>query len=113
MSSAPSFRFPDGKRSALKNRTNGLVYNNIRPTIYVSKTGQVGSYTCWNKNYNNMQELKGQLDISKQTEVIIFDIEKCISTYENSFVGIAGYDQYDNLDTFYLVHKPEMKCDLP
>ena len=107
MSSKP-FRLCDPTRRATKNRTNSLVYNNIRPTIYMSRTGEVGTYTCWNKQYNNLKELNGQLDICKQTEVVVCDIEKCISANPGVFVGIAGYDEYDKLDTFYVIHKPDL-----
>ena len=111
MSTRP-FRLPEPIRRSTKNRTNSLVYNNIRPAIYVSKTGEVGSYSCWNGDYCNLKELNGQIDISQQTEVILSDIEDCICKNPDSFVGISGYDKYDYLNTFYLIHQPDMECEL-
>lgn len=106
-------RLSDAARRVTKTRTNTMVYNNIRPAIYVSKTGEPGSFKCWNKQYNIIKELNDQIDISRQSEVFVCDIEKCIASNLDSFVGMVGYDSYEYIDSFFMVHKPPMVCDVP
>ena len=105
-------RLSDVARRVTKTRTNTMVYNNIRPSIYVSRTGEPGSFRCWNKKYNISMEIPDQLDIARQAEVFACDIEKCISANPGSFVGMAGYDKYDYIDSFFMVHRPPMVCDM-
>lgn len=108
-----SARLSDATRRITKIRINTMVYNNIRPSIYVSNTGEPGSFSCWNKQYNTSLEMSDQIEIEYQAEVFACDIEKCIAANPNLFVGMVGYDKYDYIDSFFMVHKPPMVCDLP
>ena len=89
-------------------KVNTMVYTNLRPAVCVSKTGKPGSYICCEKPYKVKDELNSQTDIPEQTQVVLKDVEECIEYNPTKFIGIIGWDEYNYVNTFYLIHKPDL-----
>ena len=82
----------------LSSRLNTMACNNLRPAVFVSMPGKPGlSIYC-----NNTYKVKEQIDISKQTQVLLKDVERCI---EHDPVGC---DDCEYIDSFFLVYKPDL-----
>ena len=95
-------------KRTIASRVNTMVYTNIRPAVCVSKTGKPGSYICCNKQYKVKEELNNQTDIPEQTQLVLKDVEECIEYNPTKFVGVVGCDDCQYIDSFFLVHKPDL-----
>ena len=97
---------PDQPRAAISSKINEMVYTRVKPVIYTSKTGKPGNFKVWGKRYKTREALKSWVEYSQQSHDILIDIEECINEDMGRFVGLAGLDEDDYIERFYMVFKP-------
>ena len=87
-------------------KVNEILFKDLKPEIVSGPNGNRSAYTTWKKQYKRSGDMKDWNKIALQSQQIIDDVELCIASNPDYFVGIVGYNKDNVLDTFQLLYTP-------
>jgi len=99
-------------------RINEMFFNQVRPAVMVSPSGSLDTFRPWSgKKFNKKSKAANWMQVQKQTEVLMSDIEKCIECNPDYYVSLAGFNDDEIVDCMYLMHTPSRlygaSCPVP
>ena len=89
-------------------RINEMFFNQVRPVVHLSSNGNLESFRPW-KSTVRKPRATNWMEVQKQTEVLMADVEKCIECNPDHFVSLVGYNDDEVVDCMYLMHSPSRK----
>ncbi len=87
-------------------KVNEILFKNLRPSIVMGGNGTMSAYKPWKENYSRFADCEGWNSVAKQANTIFDDIDQCVEVNPNMYVGIVGYDEWNAVEVFQLVHTP-------
>ena len=90
-------------------RIKDMLFNQVRPVVHLSSNGNLESFRPWKSMVRNKSQATNWMEIQKQTEVLMADVEKCIECNPDHFVSLVGYNGDEVVDCMYLMHSPSRK----
>lgn len=89
-------------------RIKDMLFNQVRPEVHLSSNGNLESFRPWKSTIRKPRS-ENWMEIQKQTEVLMADVEKCIECNPDHFVSLVGYNDDEVVDCMYLMHSPSRK----
>jgi len=87
-------------------RLNEMFFSQVRPVVQLSPTGSLDSFRPWKSTVANKPRASNWLEIQRQTDLLMADVEKCIECNPDHFVSLVGYNDDQVVDCMYLMHTP-------
>ena len=108
-------RFPANKTQLKASvHIHEMIFNNARPTVHISPNGSLNTFTPWKSEYQNPKRPSNWLELQRQSDLILCDLEKCIECNPDHYVMIAGMNDNNIIQTMHLMHEPQNpSCPIP
>ena len=92
-------------------RVSQVVSHAYKSQLMVSTNGSQGSYVKWGGNNNSYKYNRDPREFALTMSKVFTDYDRCSRLNSDKFVAIAGFDEHDNLDAFFLLQQP-LACDI-
>jgi len=83
-------------------RVGKLLFNGLRPEVYLSHTGSLRSMRPW--------DIKTSTLAVKNVELVMKDIDLCVKENPDYFVSVMGFNKDEVVEQMYLVHSPSIRA---
>jgi hypothetical protein len=90
-------------------RINEMFFNQVRPVVHLSSNGNLASFRPWKTTMKTKNRAANWLEVQKQTETLLAEVDKCIECNPDQFVSLVGYNDDEVVDCMYLMHSPSRK----
>ena len=98
-------------------RINEMLFSQVRPVVNLSPSGTLDSFRPWKSTMPNKPRASTWLEIQRQSDILMADVEKCIECNPDHFVSLIGYNDDQAVDCMYLMHSPSRlygaRCAVP
>lgn len=98
-------------------RINEMFFNQLRPVVHISSIGTLESFQPWKSTAYSQTRPANWLQLQKQTDVLMAEVDKCVETNPDYYVSLAGYSEDEVVECMYLMHSPSRlygtSCSIP